>query len=293
MTAGPADARARIEALALGDPRAAARFIEEIAPTVWNACRVLTGDAAEAREVFRETLAKLSAENFAIVRSFDGRGTLEEFVALRSRDLLGDRVLRLLRRNRERGWRAFESFFRADLDRLIRRRLPGAAHEDTRRDAYQAISLALVESDCRRLNAYGGQGSFAGFVLRMADRLLIDHLRNANARRRPIEKIAKLATLDGETVEASAEARHLRAEEDAQLAEAADVLARAIPSLSEAEQLYLAILLAHAEPLPAREIARAMQRPVEDIYKMKQRILKRLRDLIAEDAAVKTWRASV
>ena len=87
--------------------------------------------------------------------------------------------------------------------------------------------------------------------------------------------------------------RHLRAQDEAQLAKAADVLARAIPALAGPDQLYLAIVLAHAETLPAREIARLMQRPVEDIYKMKQRILKRLRDLIAEDAAVKIWRASV
>jgi hypothetical protein len=58
------DVRARIEALAAGDPRLAACFIEELAPVVWAACTVLTGDVAEAREAFLEMNAKLSADNF-------------------------------------------------------------------------------------------------------------------------------------------------------------------------------------------------------------------------------------
>jgi RNA polymerase sigma factor (sigma-70 family) len=206
---------------------------------------------------------------------------------------LGERVLRLLRADKERGWRAVEGFFRTDLLRLIQRRLPSGHYADARQDAYQAISLALVEGDCRRLNSYDGRGSFTAFVLRMADRILIDHLRSANTRRRQTEAFVQAVALDGEAIEASPEVRRLLADDEADLKKAADVLACAIPSLSTPEQLYVAILLAHAETPPAREIARLMQRPTEEIYKMKQRILKRLRDLIAEDAAVKTWRASV
>jgi DNA-directed RNA polymerase specialized sigma24 family protein len=77
------------------------------------------------------------------------------------------------------------------------------------------------------------------------------------------------------------------------LTAALDVLTRAVETLPEAERLYLTIALGAAQTPPSREIAQLMQRPVEDIYKLKQRVLKRLRDLIAEESAVKNWRASV
>jgi DNA-directed RNA polymerase specialized sigma24 family protein len=202
-------------------------------------------------------------------------------------------MLRLLRADRQKGWRAFQRLFDIDLMRLIRRRLPGAAQDDARREAYQAISLALVEADCRRLFAFAGQGSFAGFVMRTVDRLLIDHLRNANARQRAIHAVAAVMALNGEAADASPEMRSLQGEEQALIAEVCDILARAIATLAEPERLYLDIVLAHGETPPARDIALLMQRPVEDIYKLKQRVLKHLRDLISEETAVKIWRASV
>ncbi len=63
--------------------------------------------------------------------------------------------------------------------------------------------------------------------------------------------------------------------------------------LPEAERLYLSIALSHSEPPPSREIARLMRRPVEDIYKLKQRVLQRLRDVMAKESAIKNWRVSV
>jgi RNA polymerase sigma factor (sigma-70 family) len=150
-----------------------------------------------------------------------------------------------------------------------------------------------VENDCRRLFAFAGKGSFAGFVMRTADRLLIDHLRAQSTRRRAVEAVAAATALNGEAADESAEMRRLQAEEQALIAEASGVLARAIETLGEPERLYLGILLAHGETPRARDIARLMQRPVADIYKLKQRCLNRLRDLIAENAAIKTWRASV
>src|ERR1051326_4477799 len=207
----PPDVRARLDALAGGDANATARFIEHIAPIVWAACSVLTSGDPEARPAFREVIQSLGAENFALVRTYDGRCRFEDFLALKVRDVLGERVLRLLRADKERGWRAMEGFFRADLLRLIQRRLPSGHYADARQDAYQAISLALVEGDCRRLNSYDGRGSFTAFVLRMADRILIDHLRSANTRRRQTEAFVQAVALDGEEIEASPEARRLLA----------------------------------------------------------------------------------
>jgi DNA-directed RNA polymerase specialized sigma24 family protein len=292
-----AGTRARIADLRSGDPEAIARFLEDVAPTVWTACTLLTADAAQAREAFLETMTQLRANEFARLSAYNGHGTLETFVALNVRDLLGVRVLQLLREDRQKGRRAFEGLFKVDFLRLIHRRLPGAAHEDSRREAYQHIALALIEGDYRRLRAYGGSGSFAGFVLRTADRLLIDFLRSMQSRRRSHGLRVAGSDTDfrdiADTAEASPEAQLAHAEEDAQLTGALDVLTRAMASLPDAERLYLEIVLRSAGPPRSREIAQLMQRPVEDIYKLKQKVLRHLRDLIAEDAAVKNWRASV
>jgi RNA polymerase sigma factor (sigma-70 family) len=211
-----------------------------------------------------------------------------------ARDLLGKRVQSLLSTDPKRGWRAFEAFFEADLQRLISKRLPGGG--DMQRDAYQSICLAIIDSDYCRIKAYSGNGSFAGFVLRTADRLLIDFLRSLNALQRG--QAIRLADETGlqefpDAMEASPEAQLVQTEEDRQLTAALEVLMRAMETLAEPERLYLTIALTPERMPPAREIARLMQRPVEDIYKLKQRVLNRLRDLIADDSAVKNWRASV
>jgi DNA-directed RNA polymerase specialized sigma24 family protein len=283
--------QARIAALMAGDASLAEPFLTEIASAVWASCSLLATD--DAREAFREIMTGLCAGNFASFRTYDGRSSLRSFVALRARDLLAGRVLKLLHADPQRGWRAFEALFRSDFLRLIGRRLQGAVHEDTRAEAYQAITLALVDSDCRRLKAYGGKGSFTGFVLTSADRLLIDFVRGLNVQRRLTDAVAKLATVDGEALEPSPEVHYLQSQEDAQLAAALAVLTRAIETLGEAERLYIAIVLGSAQAPPSREIARLMRRPVQDVYKLKQRVLKHLRDLVAEDSTVKNWRASV
>lgn len=286
--------RARIAALRNGDARAAAQFINDIAPALWTACTLVIPEDTEAREAFMEGIAKLRTDNFALLAQHVGQGPLEGFVVLMVRDLLGTRVQRLLSSDPKRGWRAFEAFFEADLRRLIHRRLPGGG--DVQHDAYQSICLAMIDSDFRRLKAYSGSGSFAGFVLRTADRLLIDFLRGTNALRR---LHGALLTRDmalqeiPDAMEASPEAQVIQTEEERQLAAALEILTRAIETLPEAERLYLAIALTPAQTPPSREIARLMRCPVEDIYKLKQRVLNHLRDLMADDIAVKNWRASV
>ena len=294
--------RARIAALTGGDPAVVAQFLKAIVPTVWAACSLLTGNEEEAREAFLDTIAQLRAGNFALFADHTGRDTLEEFVALKTRDLLAGRMLQLLQSDAEKGWRAFEALFKPDLRRLIHRRLPGGQYEDARREAYQSICLGMVDSDYRRLKAYQGSGSFAGFVLRSADRLLIDFLRGLGSRRRfarADQERVRLVPISpdspefADTPEASPESQLVQKQEDVELAAAIDVLTCAVETLPEAERLYLTIALSGEAMPPAREIARLMQRPVEEIYKLKQRVLRHLFDLIAENSAVKDWRASV
>ena len=359
MTTKDTGDRARVTALRSGDPGLVAQFLKDISAIVWTGCRLLTGEETEAREAFIEVMAMLRSDDFARLGAFTGRGSLDAFVALTVRDLLAERMLRLLSLDREKGWRAFERFFESDILKLIRRHLPGPVNEDLRRDAYQVVCLALIDGDYRRLKAFGGSGSFAGFVLRIVDRLLIDFVRRIAPRRRLPAGVARQSALDREVYRlvfwehiaqrADILAAHLRArldsvpeiaeiaaalarvavhapmgqeiarlvpvdaepddlvagtepspeeqlfdaEREEELAAALDVLERAILTLPASERLYLTIALGGPEPPPSREIARLMQRPVGEIYKLKQRVLNRLRDLLAEESAVKNWRASV
>jgi RNA polymerase primary sigma factor len=358
MTTEDTGDRARVTALRSGDPALVAQFLKDISAIVWTGCCLLTGEEAGAREAFIEVMALLRADNFARLSIFTGRGSLDTFVALTVRDLLNERMLRLLSLDREKGWRAFERFFESDIRKLIGRHLPGPVNQDARRDAYQEICVALIDADYRRLKAYDGSGSFAGFVLRVVDRLLIDFVRRIAPRRRLPAGIARQGALDREVYRlvfweripqrADVLAAHLRAridsvpeiaeiaaalarvavhasvgqeivrlvpveaasgdlaavesspeeqlfdvEREEQLAAALEVLERAILTLTAGERLYLTIALGGAAPPPSREIARLMQRPVGEIYKLKQRVLKHLRDLLAEESAVKNWRASV
>jgi RNA polymerase primary sigma factor len=353
----PADDFARLAALRAGNSVHTAQFVKDISGTVWKSCRVLTGEDAEAREAFAETMASLSANRFARLWGYSGCGTLETFVALSVRDLLAERMLRLVQSDPQRGWIAFECLFNADIVKLIRKRLPHS--EDARLDAYQDVCLALVDNDYRRLKTYNGSGSFAGFVLRTVDHLVIDRMRAAVPRRRLPTGVTRLSELDQEIfklvcwkgapehpdvlathlcsrfgrmpdsveivaalsrvrsfvpspanlrlasiptdkleeipspAEPSAEDQLVKSEEEEQLAAALEMLSEAIAALPGAERLYLTIVLGATETPPSRDIAHLMQRPVEEIYKLKQRVLQHLRDTLSENSVIKTWRASV
>lgn len=361
------DLPACLAAALAGEGDAGAEFVRHISGIVWTSCTLLAGEGPEARAAFEGVVAALCEGGFARLRGYKGRGRVETYVAVVTRDLLANRVLRLLFDDRRRGWAAFERFFGEDLRRQVRRRLNGAAYEDMRADAYQELCAALVEDDYRRLRQYTGQGSFTGFVLRTADRLLIDFVRSIAPRRRLPAAVARLGPLEqdvfrllawrripaeadsvaaalasaanpkpplNDIVEAIAAVRpHVqeardgnaargaaislsalegdaadaligggeaspedaligRAGDDA-LALAAAALRRAGAALSDGERIYLEVVLGGGDSLPAREIARLMKRPVEEVYKLKQRVHKCLRAAISDDPAVKNWRASV
>ncbi|HLN25437.1 MAG TPA: sigma-70 family RNA polymerase sigma factor [Patescibacteria group bacterium] len=275
-------------------PQAWDRLVQRSADSIWTACRLLTGDDAEARTAFAEVIAGLRADGFRRLRPYDGSSRIETFVALVTRELLAERLMRLFQPGcGDAGWTAFERVFGPDITRIIARRLPGAEREDLRRDAYQEICLAVIADDYRRLKAYRGTGSFTGFVLQMVDRLLIDFIRRALPRRPAADPTPLPEWDDIRSPEPSAEAALVEREDERLLALAVDVLRHAAEALSETERLYLHIALGSGEAIPAREVARLMRRPVEEVYKLKQRVMTRLRDSLEKNPTVKLWRASV
>lgn len=298
VTGTRADDVRLIRAVVAAQPQAWETLVSRIADTVWTACLVLEGTEAGARDAFALVIDGLRADGFRRLRPYDGSGRIETFVVLLSREILIERLLRMLVHDRGRAWAALEHFFAADMRRIIARRLPGADQDDARRDAYQEICLRLVEDDFRRLKAYEGSGSFGGFFLHTVDRLVVDIVRrslgrgDSEARPRPVH-------LDGEQWEAlpcpgpSPEQNALAAEGEALLTQAAGVLSELIATLPPAEALYLRIAVDAAVTLPAREIARLMGRPVAEIYKLKQRVMARVHDRLSDHPVVKKWRETV
>jgi len=91
-----------------------------------------------------------------------------------------------------------------------------------------------------------------------------------------------------EVAEPSPEDRLVRSGDDDLLAAAIEILAQAVRTLPEDERLYLMLVLGENAP-PPRELARIMRRPVEEVYALKQRVMRKLRDLISGHSAVKNW----
>jgi hypothetical protein len=91
----------------------------------------------------------------------------------------------------------------------------------------------------------------------------------------------------------SSVAVRVAAERECLLGFAAKALRAVAETLPETECLYLQIALGEPEPLPAREVARFMRRPIEKIHRLQPRVLKLLKDALESRGEVKTWRASV
>jgi RNA polymerase primary sigma factor len=333
------------------------------ADLVWSACVRITRGRAETEEVFRDVMTSLRAGGFARLRGYDGRARMRVYMALVVRDLLSERVVKLLALDADRGWRAFEGFFSEDVRRMILRMLPGNEHRQNREDAYQSVCEALVKNDLQRLRAYSGRGSPSGFVLHVVENLVIDYVRTIVPRRRLPAAIQRLAELDqsvfrllywerlapdpavllvhlacgeapptatavaeaiarvraalppgyhgeghGQTVDISAadtvvlaggaedfavptpEDTLVEGQAARLLEQAVAALQQALPRLDATERLYLQLALTGQ---PAREIARLLGLPVENVHKLAQKKKKRLREEIGTEDALKKWRLSV
>ena len=186
-----------VRAVLAGERGADARFIRRAADAVWTSCRRMTqGEPARRAPPSIRPWRRSRPGNFAALKTYDGRSRLDIFLALFTRDALGRDVLRRVAADANKGWQAFEALFSDDLRRLVRRRLAHARWEGAREDAYQEICAGLTSDGCRRLIAYEGRGSPAGFVLHVADRLLLDFLRGLDSRRRMPSAVTHLAPSD-------------------------------------------------------------------------------------------------
>ena len=288
----PSSDRALINALVSGQSGAWESFVRRMADPIWSACRVVTKDDSAAQEAFTQVFDALAVNDCGRLRAYNGASPLERFVILVAREVLSERLLTTFRVGQD-GWPAFERFFRSDIQRLIAKRLGRPEHQDLRRDVYQEICLALIAERYRRILAHDGTGSFTGFILQVADRLCVDAIRHAVSRAQGGEDLALPDDFDAASDTPSPERHMLDAEAARQIDAASGALRDLATEMDADEADYLRVALSDDAPLAARDIAQRLGRPVEDIYKLKQRLMIRLRERLKTHPAVKEWLASV
>ncbi|WKA31149.1 sigma-70 family RNA polymerase sigma factor [Bradyrhizobium roseum] len=343
--------RTLVNAVLSGEAGAANRFLEHVSTALWSIVVKLVGDGADGEAAFLHIVASLKAEDYARLRGFDGRSRLTTYLSLVVRDVLADQLAGQFSRAPHEAWQRFSRYFETDIRSRIGRQWPSKLGRASREDAYQEVCLKLIEDDFRRIRAYGGRGSFTGYILTVVDRILIDLVRRELPRRRLPALVARSAPLDQAIYAAVvwegcpqdavrlAEALRGRLEQHPTIAEIAGSVARlanmvrlerAPPateaisldmllgeggalSISESsptpedylllfeeeqrrsafvaavnaaaeklptdERLYLQILFSANEPLPARGVAKLMGCPVEEVYRLKQRSQKWLKEI--------------
>jgi RNA polymerase primary sigma factor len=345
--------RALVAEVIAGERGAASDFIERVSETLWSVVTKLEGEGPDGEAAFLHVVAALKADGYARLRGFDGRTRLTTYLSLVARDILADRLAKRFDGAPHDAWSRFVRFFEVDIRSRVAQQLPRSVCKTAREDAYQEVCLKLIENDFRRIRAYGGRGSFTGFILTVVDRILIDLIRQDAPRRRLPAAIARSSELDravytsvvwdGCPIDAERIATALRGRlaRDPEVAEVAEALARvasltrldrapslhttdsisldgltgdgagpliadssptpedclllaeeernrvalvsavkaAADSLPDDERLYLQIVFAASEPMPARAIARVMGCPVEEVYRLRQRMQRWMKEV--------------
>jgi len=343
--------RSLVKALLSGEASAARRFLDYTSATLWSIVAKLEGDGADGEAVFLDLVNVLKADDYARLKGFDGRARLSTYLLLIARDILGARLATRFSAAPHDAWSSFVRFFEADIRNRIAQLLPRNIGNAAREDAYQEVCLKLIENDFHRVRAFGGRGSFTGYVMTIVDRILIDLIRRDAPRRRLPTAVARATPLDqalyvavvwdgcpmdvdrlmavlrgrlerdpdaGEVSESLARLAGIARLERAPSPQSSDVisldvlgedggglsLADASPTpedcmllaeeersraalvtavkaaaadLPTDERLYLQIVFAATDPLPARDIAAAMGLPVAEVYRLKQRTHKWLK----------------
>ena len=338
-----------------GARTAASDLIERESETLWSVVAKLEGDGPDGEAAFLYVVAALKADGYARLKGFNGRTRLKTYLSLVARDILADRLARRFEQAPHDAWSRFARFFEADIRSRVAQQLPRSVCKTAREDAYQEVCLKLIENDFRRIRAYGGRGSFTGYILTVVDRILIDLIRQEAPRRRLPAAIARSTALDqaiyaavvwdGCPIDPQRITTVLRGRlaRDPEVAEVAEALTRVAgltrlertpsmhaadsmsidgfngdggPSLADSaptpedclllaeeersrvallnavkaaadrlpdgERLYLQIVFAASEPMPARTIARVMGCPVEEVYRLRQRTQRWMKEMAVQ-----------
>jgi RNA polymerase primary sigma factor len=178
-----------------GETSAIDAFLDLAGPPIWTAVVRLEGEGAAGEAAWLRVLETLKAAGWLRLKAFDGRSSLATWLALFTRHVLIEELPEALAAAPDAAWRRFERIFGRDIRRRIARRF-SRADQTAQDDLFQEVCLGLVEDSYRRLLAFGGKGSFEGYVLTLIDRLLIDLLRKEAPRRRLPAEVERMSGLD-------------------------------------------------------------------------------------------------
>jgi RNA polymerase primary sigma factor len=181
-----------------GDGAAAGEFLRLAIPPISAAIAKIETSEAERQAALLYVLEKLKEGGYRRLQAFNGRARLASFLILVAREVLAQRAAERLFADPNTGWVGFTRIFDRDIQARIAKRFPHDSGNMRWEDLYQDICEKLVESDCRRLRSYSGEGSFIGFVLTIVDRLLIDMMRQEAPRRRLPAAIKRMPQLEQE-----------------------------------------------------------------------------------------------
>ena len=229
------------------------------------------GNAAR-EDAYQEICLKLIENDFHRIRSYGGRGSFTGYVLT-----VVDRILiDLIRRD------------------APRRRLPAAVARSTPLD--QAVYAAVVWDGCpldveRLVAALRGRLERDPDAAEVAE-ALTRVAGMARLERTPSPHAADAISLDGLVEDGGSlsladsaptpEDCLLLAEEERSRAAIVAAVKAAAADLPTDERLYLQIVFAANEPLPARDIAKLMGYPVEEVYRLKQRTQRWLKEVAVQ-----------
>jgi RNA polymerase primary sigma factor len=225
-------------------------------------------DTGLREDAYQEICLKLIENDFRRIRAYSGHGSFIGYVLTVVDHLLIDLIRRI----------------------VPRRKLPAAIARLPPLD--QAVYAAIAWDDCpaesRRVamalrGRFESEPDLAEVGQAIARTLAAARLEHAAACRTEMVPLDDL-NADGNAFAVadpapSPEQAMLLAEEDAARAALVAAVREAAASLPAEERLYLQILFSATEPSPAREIARRMGCPVEDVYRLKQRAQRWLADI--------------
>ena len=229
-------------------------------------------DASARDDAYQEICLRLIENDYRRVRAYDGHGSFVGYILTVVERILIDLVRR----------------------EAPRRRLPAAVARLSRldQDVYMAIVWENHPTDAGLL-AMKMRGRFErdpdaaelrASVERLTGLVRLDPGLPSN----PGDAVSlESAAEDGEVLAmadstATPEEQLLLAEEERSRTALLASVRAAAAELPADERLYLQIAFSATDPLPAREIARLMQRPVEDIYRLKQRAQRWLADIASQ-----------
>jgi RNA polymerase sigma factor (sigma-70 family) len=267
-------------------------FVRTVSDAVWTASLRAAPRRVQAESLFSLLMSRLHADRFSLPARLNASG-LASASAFLDREITAhiDRwLIDLLRCEDETAADVLVRVLHADVRAWVQRAVsPGAQLAID--DVVQDVLLALLADRGRRITAYSGSGSFRGFLRTVVVRLVADSARRELGRRRPNAKTEQTGgrprlislnddahPLDLADDNADPEAELLAIEAMTAQAQREAALLDRLRSLPAAEREILeARFLDGRKP---REIAAQTGRDVKEIYRVLERTLASLKQVL-------------